>query len=141
PPGALAAGSAFPTGLVLVELGPAQHRTDHTGGLVEDLQCARAQHRAGVAHTLEVERDVEVLCGENGGAGPARGPELQLMPRTNAAAEVDQRAQRDPERGLVLSRIAYVPGQREDPEAVGLLGAQGGEPVRAAVDNAGNRGD
>src|SRR5690606_30459770 len=46
PPGALAAGRALAAGLVLVELGPAQHRPDHRGGVVEQLQRPGAEHRA-----------------------------------------------------------------------------------------------
>ena len=64
PPGALAARRALAAGLVLVELGPAQHRADHAGGLVEDLQRAGAEHRAGRADALVVERHVEVLGGQ-----------------------------------------------------------------------------
>src|SRR4029078_12592996 len=55
PPGALAARRALAARLVLVELGPAEHRADHTGGLVEDLQGAGAEHRASLADRLEVE--------------------------------------------------------------------------------------
>src|SRR3954470_18405603 len=41
PPRALAARRALAAGLVLVELGPSQNRSDDAGRLVEDLQCAR----------------------------------------------------------------------------------------------------
>ena len=49
-------GRALAARLVLVELGPAQHGAHHAGGLVEDLQRAGAEHRAGRADALEVER-------------------------------------------------------------------------------------
>ena len=103
PPGALAARRALAAGLVLVELRPAQHRAHHAGGLVEDLQRLGAEHRAGGADALVVERHVEVLGGQDRRRGAARGPELQLVARADAAGEVEQLAQRDAERGLVLA--------------------------------------
>ena len=86
-------GRALAAGLVLVELGPAQHRPDHAGGLVEDLQRAGAEHRAGRADPLEVERDVEVLGGQQRGARSrrasrtsARGPRGCRRPGRSARA-------------------------------------------------------
>src|SRR6185503_16362052 len=61
PPRAFAAGCALAAGLMLVELRPAEHGTEHTRGLVEDLQRAGAEHRAGLADRLEVEGHVEML--------------------------------------------------------------------------------
>src|SRR6478735_535170 len=61
PPGALAAGRALAAGLVLVELGPAQHRPHDAGGVVEELQRLGAEHRAGLADALVVQGYVEVL--------------------------------------------------------------------------------
>src|ERR1700693_584290 len=58
---ALAAWRALAAGLVLVELHPAQGGADHAGRLVEDLQRPGAQHRAGRADRLEVQRNVEML--------------------------------------------------------------------------------
>ena len=80
PVGALAARGALAAGLVRVELGPAQHRADHAGGVVEDLQRPGAEHRAGRGDRLEVQRDVQVLVGEQRGGRAARRPELQLVP-------------------------------------------------------------
>ena len=105
PPGALAARRALAARLVLVELGPAQHGPHHAGGLVEDLQRAGAEHRARRADTLEVEGYVEVLGGEQRGAGAARGPELQLVALAHAAGEVDQLAQGDAQRCLELAGV------------------------------------
>ena len=104
PPGALAARRALAARLVLVELGPAQHRPDHAGGLVEDLQGAGAEHRPGRADRLEVEGDVEVLGGQDRRGGPARRPELQLVALADAAGQVDQGAQGDAQRRFVLTR-------------------------------------
>jgi hypothetical protein len=101
---------------VLVELGPPQHRADHAGRLVEDLQRARAEHRARLADRLEVEGDVEVLGCEQWRAGTARSPELQLVAFADAAGEPDQLAQGDPQRGLELPRVGDVAGDGEDPE-------------------------
>ncbi len=101
---ALPAGGALAARLVLVELGPAQHRADDAGRVVEDLQRPGAEHRTGRADGLEVERDVEVLGGEQRGRRAARRPELQLVPAPDAAGHVEQLAQRDAERGLVLAR-------------------------------------
>src|SRR5882757_1573896 len=63
PEGALPARRALPARFVFVELGPAPHRAHHARGLVEDLQRLGAQHRAGRAHTLVVQRHVEMLVG------------------------------------------------------------------------------
>ena len=49
----------------------------------------------------------------------------------DAAGHVQQLAQRDAERGLVLPGALDVPGQAEDAEAGGALGAHVGEPVRS----------
>src|SRR4051812_4874430 len=141
PPGALAARSALATGLVLVELGPAQHGPDHTRGLVEDLERAGAQHRSGRSHLLEAERYVEVLGGQQRGAGPAGRPELQLVALPDTTGEVDQLAQGDAERGFVLAGLRDVPGEAEDAVALGLLGAHRSEPVRTVLDDARHRRD
>src|SRR3989440_1838455 len=110
----LPAGRALAARLVLVELGPPQHGTDHARGLVEDLQCPRAEQRPGRRHLLEVERHVEVLVGEDWGRRPARRPELEPVPGPDPAREIQQLAQRDAQRGLVLARGRDVPAERED---------------------------
>src|SRR4051794_16996443 len=114
PPGALTARRALAARLVLVELGPAQGRPHHAGGLVEDLERAGAEHRAGRADPLEVQGYVEVLGGEQRRAGPTRRPELQLVPLADPARELEQRAQRDAERGFVLARPGDVAREAED---------------------------
>src|SRR5215469_4703564 len=66
------------------------------------------------------------------------------MPGPDAAGHVEKLAQRDAERRLVLAGVGDVPGEREDAKALGLLGAESGEPVRAVGDDrrhAGNRLD
>ncbi len=123
PVGALAAGRALAAGLVGVELGPAQHAAHDAGGLVEALQRLGAEHRAGRGDALVVERHVEVLGGEQRGGGAARGPELQLVALAHAAGQVEQLAQRDAERGLVLAGALHVPGQAVQRVALALLGA------------------
>src|ERR1700722_1875013 len=91
PVGALAAGGALAARLVLVELGPAERRPQHAGGVVEELQRPGAEHRPGGAHALEVERDVQVLVREQRGRGAAGGPELERVTRPeHAARQVDQ---------------------------------------------------
>jgi len=83
-----------------------------------------------------------VLGGEQRRRAAAGGPELQgLIGVAHAAGHVDQLAQRDAEGRLVLAGGLDVPGQAEDPEAGGLLGAHPGEPVDALEDDAGHRGD
>ena len=111
PPRALAARRALAAGLVLVELGPPQHGSHDAGRLVEDLQGAGAEHRAGRADGLEVERHVEVLVGEQRGRGAAGRPELQLVAVADAAREVDQLAQGDAQRGFVLAGLGDVARQ------------------------------
>jgi hypothetical protein len=99
PPGALAARGALAAGLVLVEVGPPVDRAHDAHGLVEDLQGAGAEHRAGLGDGLEVQRHVEVLGGEQRRRAAAGGPELQgLAGVAHAAGHVDQLAQRDAER-------------------------------------------
>ena len=74
-------------------------------GLVEDLQRAwcRASSPAA-ADALEVQRDVEVLGGEQRRRRAARRPELQLVAGAHAAGQLEQLAQRDAQRRLVLAR-------------------------------------
>ena len=103
PVGALAARRALAARLVRVELGPAQHRAHDAGGLVEALQRLGAEHRAGRADALEVQRHVEVLGGEQRRGRAAGRPELQLVALAHAAGQVEQLAQRDAERRLVLA--------------------------------------
>ena len=141
PPGALPARRALAAGLVLVELGPAQHRPDHAGGLVEELERAGAEHRAGRDDLLEPEGYVEVLVGQQRRAGAAGGPELQQVAVAHAAGQVDQLAKRDAERGFVLAGSGDVAGEAEDPVALGLLGAHRREPRGAVLDDARHRRD
>src|SRR6185437_3824744 len=124
----LPAGRALAARLVLVELGPPQGGPDHAGGLVEDLQGPGAEQRPGRGHRFEVERDVEVLVGEDRGGRPARRPELQPVPGPNPARQIQQFAQRDAQRRLVLARDRDVPAEGEDAEPGGLLGPHPGEP-------------
>src|ERR1700722_2656525 len=136
PVGALAAGRALAARLVLVELGPAERRPQHAGGGVEKLQRPGAEHRPGGAHALEVERYVQVLMGEQRGGRAAWRPELELVTGPeHAAREVDQLAQRDAQRRLVLAGVLDVAGEREDAVALGLLAAESGEPVRTLGDD------
>ena len=133
PVGALAAGRALAAGLVGVELGPAGDGPHHAGRLVEALQRLGAEHGAGGADALVVQRDVEVLVGEHRGRGAARRPELQPVAGPHAAAHVEQLAQRDAERGLVLAGAGDVAAERVEREARGLLAAHRPEPVLALV--------
>ena len=82
-----------------------------------------------------------MLGGQQRGARAAGRPELQLVALAHAAGQVDELAQRDAERRFVLPRLRDVPGQREDPVALGLLGAHRGEPLGAVLDDARHRGD
>src|SRR5215467_12598993 len=93
PVGPLAARGAFPAGLVLVELGPPEGGADHAGGLVKDLQRPGAEHGPGRTDAFEVERDVEVLVGEDRRGRPAGRPELQGVAGPHAAGQVEQLAQ------------------------------------------------
>src|SRR5690242_19980367 len=130
----LPAGRALAARLVLVELGPPQGGPDHAGGLVEDLQCPGAEQRPGRGHRFEVERHVEGLVGEDRGGRPAGRPELQPVPGPDPARQIQQLAQRDAQRCLVLARDRDVPAQGEDAEPGGLLGPHPGEPGGAVGD-------
>src|SRR6201987_778537 len=111
PPGALPAWRALAAGLVLVEPGPPQRCPHDAGGLVEDLQRAGAEHRPGRRHRLEVQRHVQVRIGQQRRRRPARGPELQPVAAAGPAGQVEQLAQRDAERRLVLARMGDAPGK------------------------------
>src|SRR5689334_748521 len=123
----LPAGRALAARLVLVELGPPQSGTHHASGFVENLQRPGAEQRPGRGHPLEVERHVEVLVDEDRGGRPAGRPELQPVAGPDPAREVQQFAQRDAERGLVLARGGDVPAEREDAEPGGFLGSHPGQ--------------
>ena len=107
PPGALAARRALAAGLVLVELGPAQHGADHAGGVVEDLQRAGAEHRAGRADRPR-SRGVRRGARRSGaGCWSRRASRTSARGRSRiAAGEVDQLAQGDAERRFVLARAS-----------------------------------
>ena len=62
-------------------------------------------------------------------------------PGPHAAAHVEQLAQGDAERGLVLAGAGDVAAERVEREARGLLAAHRPEPVLAALQDRGNRGD
>ena len=82
-----------------------------------------------------------MLGREQRGARPAGRPELELGPVAHAAAELEQLAQRDAERRLVLAGALHVAGQRVERVALALLGAHRGEPLGAVQHDAGHRGD
>src|SRR5215831_13456171 len=124
PVGALPARRALPARLVLVELRPAERGAQHAGGVIEDLQRPGAEQRPGGGHRLEIKRNVQVLVGQDRRGRPAGSPELQPVSLPDAAGHVEQLAQRDAERRLVLAGIGDVPGQREDAVALGLLGTE-----------------
>ena len=110
-------------------INPAQHGPDDAGGLVEELERAGAEHGAGRADALEVEGYVEVLGRQQRRARATGGPELELVSLAHATGQVDQLAQRDAERGFVLTRLGDVAREAEDAVALGLLGPHRGEPV------------
>src|SRR6201999_269561 len=112
PEGAFPAGRALAARFVSVEVGPALHRTDHAGGLVEDLQRLGAQHRTRRAHALVIQWYVEVFVGEQWGRRSAGRPELEAVPGPDSASVAEQLAQRDAQRGLVLAGAGDVSGQR-----------------------------
>ncbi len=124
PVGALAARRALAARLVLVELGPAQHRADHAGGLVEDLQRPGAEHRAGRA------RPPRSRAGRRGARRSASGstsrPGVQNF---SSCPSRTPPARSSSSRSVMPSGASYwpglgdVPGEREDAEARGLLGA------------------
>ncbi len=91
---------------------------------------------------LEVQRHVEVLVGEDRRRRATGRPELQRVARVaHAAGHVDELAQRDAERRLVLAGVLHVPGQGEDAEALGLLGPHVGEPLCALAHDERHGGD
>ena len=104
-------------------------------------QSAGAEHRPGRGHRLVVQRDVQVLFGEQRGGGAAWRPELQPVPGPDPAGQAEQLAQRGAERRLVLAGRRDVPGQREDPESLRLLGAERREIAGAVLDDPGHAGD
>ena len=129
PPGALTAGGALAARLVGVEVGPARHRAHDRHRLVEDLQRPGAEHRAGRRDRVEVQRDVQMRVGEDRGRGAAGGPELEGVTLADAAGQLDQLTHGDAQRGLELAGIGHVPGEAEQAETGGLLGAHALEPV------------
>jgi hypothetical protein len=118
PPSPLSARSALTAGLVLVELGPAQHRTNDRGGLVEALQRFGAEHRLHGGDALVVQRDVEMFGREHGRGGAPGSPELEFMALAHATGQVEQLAQGDAEGRLDLSRVGDVTRQRIDGHAL-----------------------
>src|SRR5829696_6005651 len=147
PEGALPAGRALAARLVRVELGPSQHRAHDAGRLVEDLQRLGPQHRPGARDALVGQGHVEVLGGEDRRGRAAGGPELQLVSLADTAGEVEQLAQGDAHRRLVLPRPGDVTGQRVEREAlraqlrVVVVGALRGEPVDAVAQDRRDRRD
>ena len=130
---ALAARRALAAGLVLVELGPPRHRAHHRGGLVEDLQRARAEHRAGGADATRSRagrrgaRRVKIGVDEPPGVQNFSSWPSRMPPAMSSSS-----------RSVMPSGASYWPGRvtcpdRENsPCPVRLLGAHRREPVRAA---------
>src|SRR5690625_523243 len=114
PVGSLAAGGALTAGFVGVEIGPARYCEDHARGLIKKLQRARTEHRTGRGDGFEVERHIEVLSGQQRCRGTTGRPELQFVAVAHTPAHIEQLAQRDTQRGLVLARAFYVARERED---------------------------
>src|SRR5271166_1623063 len=141
PEGAFPAGRALAARFVSVEVGPALYRAHHTRGFVEDFQRFGPQHGARRTHTLVVQRHVEMLGCQQWCRRPARRPELELVPGAYPAGVVEQLAQRDTQRGLVLPGAGDMPGQRIQREARRFLAAHAPEPVNAVEDDRRDTGD
>src|SRR3954452_14864600 len=140
----LAAGRALAARLVLEALGPLLRRPHDAVVLVEDLDGGVAVHRAGLDHRVEVEREIEVLGGEQRTGRAARRPELELLAAAHPAGELQQFAQRGAHGRLVLPGVLHPPGQREDRCAGRAFRSERLVPVGAAqhdVRDAGERAD
>src|SRR6185437_2554779 len=87
PVGALPAGGALATGLVPVELRDLQGNVEDRGRVVHDDDRARAEHRAGLGHRVEVIGEVEVLLLQDRRGGAAREPALHIAPLLWTAGE------------------------------------------------------
>ena len=134
PVGALAAGRALAAGLVLVELAssaapPAPRRWSRrrsaapwcrASSLPRRCPRSRAARRGARSVSSGVDEPPGV---QNFSSWPSRMPPAQL----------EQLAQGDPQRGLVLAGPGHVAGQRVQREARRLLGAHRAEPVDAAA--------
>ena len=82
-----------------------------------------------------------MLVGEQRCRRPAGRPELELVSGPHAAGVVEQFAQRDAQRRLVLTGTGDVSGQRIQREARRFLAAHRPEPVHAVEDDRRNAGD
>ena len=77
---AFAAGNAPAAALVLVELHGAQGELDDADGLVEHDDAAGAEHRASLAHLVEVEADVDFVGGQDRAEDPPGTTALSFLP-------------------------------------------------------------
>ena len=136
PVGALAARRALAAGLVAVELRRLQRDVDDRGRVVDDDDGARAEHRAGLGHRVEVVGEVEVVLGEDRRARAAGEPELDLAALGRAAGEaVDDLARGDAQLDLEVAGVLDVPGDRDELGARGAGRAELGVLLAAHADD------
>ena len=111
--GADAARDALTARLVAEECRESQQDRAQVDGVVEHQHCAGANRRSRRARAFEGQRDVHLRwCNEDARCS-AEQDALQRPAFTHAAGEIEQAAQRDPERNFVDARRADGPGNAE----------------------------
>ncbi len=137
---ALAAGGALAAGLVAVELRDLQRDVEDRRRVVDDDDRARAEHRAGFGHGVEVVGDVQVVAGQHGAEEPPGNQHLTVRPSGRAAGQaVDDLARGDAQLDLVVAGALDVAGDRHELGAGRGLGAELGVLGAAHTNDRGDR--
>src|SRR5690606_27639570 len=136
PPGALAAGRALAAGLVGVELHDPPDLLHDAGRIVHHDHGRRAQHAAGLRHTLVVHRDVDLVRAQDRHRAAARNHGLERAAVADPAADVvDQLLQVEAQGQLEVATPDNVARDVEQLGARALLGAERPVPLGAVPDD------
>ncbi len=81
----LAAGNAPAAAFVLIKADRPQRKLDDAGLVVDDHHARRAEHRAGLAHLVEVHADVDLFGQQHRSRRAAGDDGLQSTPAAHAA--------------------------------------------------------
>src|SRR5580700_421654 len=135
PARALATRGTLSARLVREETYEVIRGVDEVGRVVEDDERARAEHRTGLRHAFVIVRPIEMLL-EDARRRAATGLNRhERTSRAQAPRQVDDLAHRRSKRNLVVSGITHVARDRNDLVPFAALGADCGEPLRAALEN------
>ena len=127
--GADATGRAFSAGLVDAESHVELGDIDDAVVLVHDDHAARSHHGTEGDEALIGNRDIEIFLDDDAAGGTTGLDSLELLPVPYSSADIeDDLPQRGSHRNLDEARVVDLAGEGKNLGALGLVGADGGEP-------------